>query len=140
MKMKKVFVFLLPVYAAAGFILLNACKSPDNKSDSTVTTTKPSTTAAGLTLPSGFSAVVLAEKLKGPRHLAVTPQGEIYVKQSDGNGNGILVLHDDGDKATVKSHFGDYGGTGIAIKNGYLYATSNSDIYRYKLDDKGQVI
>lgn len=145
MKMNKALVFLSPVCLAAGLMLLNSCKSPDTKSagktDSTVTTTTTSTGGAGLTLPSGFSAVVLAEKLNGPRHLAVTPQGDIYIKQaSDGNGNGIMVLHDDGDKATAKSHFGDYGGTGIAIKSGYLYATSNSDIYRYKLDDKNQVI
>lgn len=138
MKMKKMFVFLLPVYAAFGLILFNACKNGPDTSTTDSTTTRP-TIAAGLTLPSGFNAVVLAEKLKGPRHLAVTPQGDIYVKQSDGNGNGVLVLHDDGDKASVKSHFGNYSGTGIAIKNGYLYATSNSDIYRYKLDDKGQV-
>ena len=36
--------------------------------------------------------------------------------------------------------FGDYPGTGIVIKNDYLYASSNSGIYRYKLNDKQEVI
>ncbi|MFX6035820.1 hypothetical protein ABTE74_20785, partial [Acinetobacter baumannii] len=30
--------------------------------------------------------------------------------------------------------FGNYIGTGIAIKNGFLYASSNTSVYRYKLD------
>ncbi|MDB5000175.1 MAG: Glucose/arabinose dehydrogenase, beta-propeller fold, partial [Mucilaginibacter sp.] len=39
-----------------------------------------------------------------------------------------------------KASFGDYGGTGIAIKDGYLYASSNKDIYRYKLNAANEVI
>jgi glucose/arabinose dehydrogenase len=31
-------------------------------------------------------------------------------------------------------------GTGIYIKNGYLYTSSNEDVYRYKLNDKNEVI
>src|SRR4029077_14523704 len=38
----------------------------------------------------------------------------------------------DGHYEVVES-FGDYGGTGIAIKNGYLYASSNQEVFRYKL-------
>jgi hypothetical protein len=33
----------------------------------------------------------------------------------------------------------NYNGTGIAIKNGYLYASSDDDVYRYKLDAKGNM-
>ncbi|MEO7766542.1 MAG: PQQ-dependent sugar dehydrogenase, partial [Ferruginibacter sp.] len=36
--------------------------------------------------------------------------------------------------------FGDYGGTGIAIKDGYLYTSSNEEVFRYKLDEQNQVI
>lgn len=143
MKMKKLFVLLLPIFAVIGLILFDACKSADNKSNETdsTTTTKPVTAGAGLTLPSGFSAVVLAENLNVPRHLVVTPQGDIYVHlQNVSDGKGIMVFHDDGDKATLKTSFAAYGGTGITIKNGYLYASSNSDIYRYKLNDKNEVI
>ncbi|MEO6632318.1 MAG: sorbosone dehydrogenase, partial [Mucilaginibacter sp.] len=140
MKLKKLFVLLLPVFAAVGFIVLSAGKNAGKTTDSTSTASHP-LTAAGLTLPAGFSAVVLAENLGGPRHLAVTPEGDIYVKQENtSGGKGVAVYHDDGDKATLKTSFGNYGGTGIAIKNGYLYATSNSDIYRYKLNDKNEII
>ena len=38
------------------------------------------------------------------------------------------------------SGFGDYGGTGIGIKNGYLYASSNTEVFRYKLDGNNQVV
>ncbi|SHM10527.1 PQQ-dependent sugar dehydrogenase [Mucilaginibacter sp. OK098] len=146
MKMKKLFVFLLPVFAIAGLILFNACKNADTKNtgtmaDSTNTGAAPTAANAGLTLPAGFSAAAIAENLSSPRHLVVTPQNDIYVHLSgSNNGKGILVLHDDGDKATLKTGFANYGGTGITIKNGYLYASSNSDIYRYKLNDKNEVI
>jgi glucose/arabinose dehydrogenase len=36
--------------------------------------------------------------------------------------------------------FGGYPGTGIFIKKGYLYASSNDDVYRYKLNNRDEVI
>jgi glucose/arabinose dehydrogenase len=95
---------------------------------------------AGLTLPTGFQASVIADNLGGTRHLAITPQNDIYVKLNHAkNGKGILFLHQDGDKATLATSFGNYGGTGMYIKNGYLYASSDEDVYRYKLNDKSEV-
>ena len=101
-----------------------------------------SSAAAGLKLPAGFTAVRFAEGLGEARHLAVTPQGDVYVKLSSlKNGKGIYYLHDgnrDG-KADVKIGFGDFAGTGMGIYNGYLYASSDTKIYRYKLNAKGKV-
>jgi glucose/arabinose dehydrogenase len=98
---------------------------------------------AGLKLPSGFHASILADELGEARHITVTSEGDVYVKLSDlKNGKGIYYLHDadkDG-KAEVKTGFGDYIGTGIAIKNGYLYASSNTEVYRYKLNSDNKVI
>ena len=37
----------------------------------------------------------------------------------------------------VSTGFGNFGGTGIALKNGYLYASSDNDVYRYKLGQDG---
>lgn len=95
-----------------------------------------------LKLPAGFKAAQLADGLGGARHIAVTSNGNIYIKlQKAKAGKGILELRNGtGGKATVATGFGNYGGTGIAIKNGYLYATSNTTIYRYKLNDKNEVI
>ncbi|RZK46719.1 MAG: sorbosone dehydrogenase, partial [Hymenobacter sp.] len=72
----------------------------------------------------------------------MTPQGVIYVKLNRvKDGKGILVLHSQANgKAAVTSGFGDYGGTGMYVKSGYLYASSDHDVYRYKLDDRGEVV
>jgi len=101
----------------------------------------PSGTSS-LKLPAGFQVNVLADQLGSARHIAVSPQGDLFIKlNSARGGKGIVVLHDEGNgKASVKRSFGDYGGTGIAIKNGYLYASSNSDVYRYKLNEQNEVV
>ncbi|KAA2243854.1 sorbosone dehydrogenase [Chitinophaga agrisoli] len=108
----------------------------------TAATLAPDADNAGLTLPEGFGALKVADSIGKARHLVVTAGGTIYVKlNSPKDGKGIIRLHDaNGDgKADEQTGFGDYGGTGIYVKNGYLYASSNTEIFRYKLDDKEQV-
>ena len=98
---------------------------------------------AGLTIPAGFKALKVADNIGSARHIAVTPAGDIYVKlASPKNGKGILWLHDDNKdgKTETVNGFGDYGGTGLTIKNGYLYASSDDDVFRYKLDADDKVI
>ena len=104
------------------------------------TTSGSSTTSnAGLKLPTGFNATVIAPNVGGARHIAITEEGDIYVKLARPNGdkNGIVAVSQNGN---VAKGFADYGGTGMAIKDGYLYASSNTDVYRYKLDGTGNVI
>jgi glucose/arabinose dehydrogenase len=96
-----------------------------------------------LKLPGNFHVQVIADNLGAARHLAVTKQGLIYIKLAKlKGGKGIIVLEGiNGDgKAEKEAGFGNFTGTGIYIKDGYLYASSNTDVYRYKLDDRGQVI
>lgn len=97
--------------------------------------------AQTLQLPPGFTATIVAEQLGGARHIAVTKQGNMYVKLSRlKDGKGIFYLKDMKDgRFNQQVSFGDYPGTGIFIKNNYLYAASNDAVYRYKLDDKGEV-
>lgn len=98
---------------------------------------------AGLKLPQGFGAIKVADSIGQARHLAVTTQGDIYVKLNRAkDGKGIVLLSDkDGDgKTESRISFGNYDGTGMFLKNGYLYASSNEDVYRYKLDELQQVI
>jgi glucose/arabinose dehydrogenase len=134
MKMKKILVFLLPVFAVIGLVVFNACKNAPN-SGSTPTDN------AGLTIPAGFTATAIAEHLGNPRHLVVTPENDLYVHLAGPkNGKGILVLHLDGGKSSLKTSFAKFGGTGLAIKDGYLYASDNTEVYRYKLNDKNEVI
>lgn len=98
---------------------------------------------AGLKLPAGFGALKVADGIGRARHIAVTAQGDVYVKlMRVADGKGIVRLRDtNGDgKAEDISSMGNYGGTGIAIKNGYLYASSDEEVFRYKLDAKGEVV
>lgn len=103
----------------------------------------PDADNAGLKLPPGFGAIKAAENTGRARHLAVTEQGDLYVKLSRlSDGNGILILHDkNGDgRMDEQSGFGNYTGTGIYLKDHYLYASSDREVFRYKLNDKNEVI
>lgn len=97
----------------------------------------------GITLPKGFSAVVVADNLGTVRHIVAQTNGDIYAKLDRvKNGKGILRLRDTNKDGVADeiTGWGNYSGTGITIKNGYLYASSNTDVYRYKLNEKGEVI
>jgi glucose/arabinose dehydrogenase len=93
--------------------------------------------------PAGFSTSIIADDLGNARHIAAAPNGVLFIKlERLKNGKGILRLEDnnkDGIYETVTG-FGNFGGTGIAVKNGYLYASSNSEVYRYRLNDKFEVL
>ena len=127
--MKKTFVYsvlFLAVIAGSSFTFLlpNAPKSL-------------------LKLPGGFQVHVIADSLGAARHLAVTSNGIVYVKLAKlKNGKGIIALQDvSGDgSAYKKTGFGNYIGTGIYVKDGWLYASSNTDIYRYRLNENGEVM
>ena len=97
---------------------------------------------AGLTLQKGFGAILMIDSVGRNRHIAVNSNGEIYIKlERLKNGKGIVVLREDANgKASIVTSFGNYGGTGIAFKNGYLYASSDNDVYRYKLNARNEVI
>ena len=98
---------------------------------------------AGLTLPAGFSAVIVTDGVGRARHIAVTPQGTVFYKSSKlVNGKGIFQIiekNGDGNTGSVVG-FGNYAGTGMAVKNGYLYASSDEEVFRYKLNEKGEVV
>jgi len=95
----------------------------------------------GIDLPPGFRALVVADNLVAGRKIdkdtdnlrfiTVAPNGDLYAKTLWG---GILALRDtDGDgRFDQKQEFGAGGGTGIALHDGWLYASTNSSVYRYK--------
>lgn len=99
--------------------------------------------AKNIKLPANFTAEIIASDLGATRHMVVGKNGDIYVKLSKlKNGKGIYLLRDLNKDGVIEDTklFGDYSGTGIAIKNGYLYSSSNQDIYRYKLNAKDEII
>ena len=91
----------------------------------------------GITLPQGFCALVVADDLGAARHMAVAPNGDLYVatqtprRRADGrrpaaassrcatrNGDGKFDMHE---------QFGEGSTTGIALRNGYLYLAQPQD-------------
>lgn len=140
--MKRIQLIAL-AYLLCSSAFASACNNNDSSQNQHAPTVKPDADNAGLQLPKGFGALIVADQIGSARHLAVTAKGDIYVKlEAVKNGKGIVVLHDaDGDgKAETQSGFGNYGGTGLFIKNGYLYASSNQDVFRYQLDSAGKVL
>ncbi|HEX5654574.1 MAG TPA: PQQ-dependent sugar dehydrogenase [Chitinophagaceae bacterium] len=111
--------------------------------DTTLSAVRKSAGNPGLRLPTGFSARIVADSLGKARHIVATKNGALYIKLSKLlNGKGILRVRDtnnDGRADEIKG-FGNYIGTGITIKDGYLYTSSNEEVYRYKLDAEEEVI
>ncbi|HMB63757.1 MAG TPA: PQQ-dependent sugar dehydrogenase [Eudoraea sp.] len=130
---------VLFIFAA---LLIFASCGREKKAASGEVSLKLSEDNAGLTLPAGFRALKVADSLGKPRHIAVTGNGGIYVKLRQAvAGHSILYLEDkDGDGVADSSFgFGDYGGTGIYLGEDHLYASSDEQIFRYPLDDLGNV-
>jgi glucose/arabinose dehydrogenase len=95
-----------------------------------------------LKIPSGFNATVIVPELGRNRHLVVQKNGDIYVKLDKLiDGKGIVVLRDaeKNGKYKVVNSFGDYTGTGIAIQGGYLYASSDDQVFRYKFNEQNEI-
>ena len=93
----------------------------------------------GIILPAGFCAVVVADVAGLPRHIAVRPNGDLYValrRKPDGTDNGgVLALRDtDGDgKADRIQRFGTLGGTGIGWWQNALYFAADDRVLRYSI-------
>lgn len=99
--------------------------------------------ATDIKMPAGFSATILAEDLETPRHIAISKGGDIYVKINKlKDGKAIYRLRDTNGDGIIdeKIGFGDYKGSGIFIRQGYLYASSYTGVYRYKLNEKEEII
>lgn len=94
-------------------------------------------------VPKGFQVDLLATDLGKTRQIAITKNGAIYAKLSKlVDGKGIYYLQDkdqDGQYEEIEL-FGDFTGTGIQLQDHYLYASSNSGLYRYELDENQEVI
>jgi glucose/arabinose dehydrogenase len=91
---------------------------------------------AGLTLPSGFCAIVVADSVGAPRHVAVAPNGDLLIALRRGEGGALLLRDTDGDgRADVTRRFGIGNGSGIALHGGYLYFATDSAVVRWKWAD-----
>ena len=125
--------FPCALLVAALFLLIG----PPVQAQSTETEMPPCDPAASnLELPDGFCAVIVADTLGKARHMAVSESGDLYVALREvSGGGGIVALRDTtGDGvADVQERFGEVGGTGIGLRNGYLYFAPDTAVWRYPL-------
>ncbi len=134
--MKNTFLFLLLLMLG---LVAEAAPKPGKPGKKTLTAAqiRPDDDDGGLKLASGFRALVFADNLGKARHAAVDPAtGTLFVKLDKlKDGKGIAQLRDtNGDgRAEETVLFGTFAGTGAAVANGYLYASSDTSVYRYKL-------
>ncbi len=134
LRAKWLFLFIL-------VLAFSACKEKQEKSEKAVVL-NISPDNEGITVPDGFGVIKVADSLGKPRHIAVNSNGGVYLKlRKPIDGEGIIYLEDrDGDGiADAKKGFADYGGTGMYLDKNYLYASSDEEIFRYKLDASGEV-
>ncbi len=111
---------------------------------------------SGLKLPPGFCATVFADGIGHARHMAVAPNGVLYVNTWSGRyygddtppAGGFLVALQDKNgvgKANMIERFGEtiqsggHGGTGIGLYKGAIYAEINDRIVRYSLSSGSTV-
>src|SRR5262245_46644403 len=99
----------------------------------------------GITLPPGFCALVVHEGVGEARHIVVTENSDIYVitrrgpnppagqERQPGGIYGLRDTNGDGKADMVTEKFGDIGGTGLELRNGYLYFASTTSIGRFRL-------
>ena len=100
---------------------------------------------AGITLPPGFCALVVADLVEdghpaAARHMAVTPSGDVFVAINAPSNHqpsfGIIGLRDrDGDgHADQQSRFSPgLGGSGLAWDDGRLFFGANDRVVRFRL-------
>jgi glucose/arabinose dehydrogenase len=123
-------LFMLVVYACA----------PKEKNEKNSDLPSGDADNAGLTLPEGFGAQIVAENTGKARHIAVKQNGDLYVKlrSVDDEGYGIIALRDTNQDGIydLKAGFADYGGTGLEFYKGFLYASSDTSVYRYPMDNE----
>ncbi len=133
-------VLLMRMLLAVLAALLAGCSNDAPTAPTLVRQVACATDNAGLTLPAGFCAVVVADSLGAARHMAVTPTGDLYVAINETRGSvpefGIVALRDtNGDgRADVRQRFnGGTGGSGIAWRDGKLFFGENDRVLRYDL-------
>jgi glucose/arabinose dehydrogenase/cytochrome c553 len=111
---------------------------------------------AGIALSPGFCATVFADNIGHVRHMAVAPNGVLYVNTWSGRyfhndtppAGGFLVALKDSKgsgRADLIERFGagvpqgSAGGSGIALYHGAIFAEQNDKIIRYALADPDSI-
>ena len=147
----KRFTELLSVMSLFTLLLIAGCSSPEPGNDESMTSAKIvcDSDNGGITLPDGFCASVVVDSLGSSRHIAVAPNGDLYVK-SRSEEEGVVALRDTtGDfKVDVIERFStmtDPGSgiqweTGMVVHDGYIWASNKVAIYRWPMPESGALV
>lgn len=116
-------------------VFIISCRQQDKSTSGKLS---PDEDNGGLTLPEGFSALVVAEETGRGRHIEVNDNGDIYVSLREHKENkGIACLRDttgDG-KADIIEYTGEHVGTGIKLHKSYLYFGADTAVVRYPMNE-----
>ncbi len=150
MRFPALFKTMLPAVAALGALCVGGSLASDRPAGAQTKSQQCPSNESGLTLPAGFCATIFADNLGHARDLAVSKSGVVYVNTWWGDNypgekpptDAFLVALQDKTgtgKADVTERFGgtakmgEFGGTGVAIYNGSVYAELDDKIVRYEL-------
>ncbi|MBI5486907.1 MAG: PQQ-dependent sugar dehydrogenase [Deltaproteobacteria bacterium] len=98
-----------------------------------------SAAVANAAVPEGFCAWTWAEGLSAPRGIAVAPDGDVLVVER-GSSRVTVLFDDDGDGVSGPEERASLASApdvnhGIAIHDGYLYASSATTVFRWPYSD-----
>lgn len=119
------------------FLLIMACGGKKTETDTTAGY-QADEGNGGIELPEGFGAQVAADNLGNAGHMITNKSGDLFVQlRNFEKGYGIVALRDKDDDGIfdLQETFADFGGTGIDLQNDYLYASSDTAVFRYKLPE-----
>jgi glucose/arabinose dehydrogenase len=88
-----------------------------------------------LDLPDGFCATVVADTLGPTRHLAVAENSDVYAAlDTTVKGHGVIALRDTTGDFTADriEYFIDAAGSGLRLRDGYLYFGPHTAVWRYR--------
>ena len=140
----------LSTFAAAAALSAASQHVPAAGTDPVTAAAAETCSSAGLKLPAGFCATVFADDLGRARHLAVAPNGVVYVNTWSGRyygnrppptGGFVVALKDSTGSGTADKieRFGatpaegGRGGTGIALYRNFVFVEESARIERYAL-------
>ena len=123
------------VLPALALLVGSAARQRWTSTETAVSHAAPSCDAdnGGLTLPPGFCALVVADKLPQPRHLVVLPNGDLFVSSM---GAGVIGLRDtkgDGRADVRRDWGGEFHSSEVALQGGYLYTDATTAILRFAI-------
>ncbi len=135
-----------PALAAALLAVVASCAPGEPSADAAFDTLAERCAGqdAGIEVPEGFCAVLVADGVTGARHIDVAPNGDVFVaRRNTATGpsrtrvpGGVTVLRDsDGDGlADIREAWGENGGNDVILADGAVYFAPNDAVLRYPFE------